>query len=36
MSTPSYEIRVQRLNETPDAPKIETPEQVSRFFTCIR
>jgi DNA repair protein RadC len=32
MSTPSYEIRVQRLNEVPDAPQIETPEQAVSYW----
>ena len=29
----SYEIRVQRLNETPDAPNISTPEEAVLYWT---
>lgn len=32
---PSYEIRVQRLNETPDAPKLETPETAYRYWQSV-
>ena len=28
----SYEIRVQRLNEMPDAPKIDCPQQAHRYW----
>jgi len=28
----SYEIRVQRLNETPDAPRIETPDETVKYW----
>ena len=28
----AYEIRVQRLNETPDAPKLETPEAAFKYW----
>ena len=28
----SYEIRVLRLNETPDSPRIETPEETVRYW----
>ena len=28
----SYEIRVQRLNETPDAPKLESPEAALKYW----
>jgi DNA repair protein RadC len=28
----SYEIRVQRLNESPDAPKVETPAQAAAYW----
>jgi len=31
----SYEIRVQRLNETPDAPKLETPESAFRYWQSV-
>ena len=31
----SYEIRVQRLNETPDAPKLETPETAFRYWQTV-
>jgi len=31
-SNSSYEIRIQRLNETPDAPRIETPEETVRYW----
>ena len=31
----SYEIRVQRLNETPDAPKLETPEAAYRYWESV-
>jgi len=31
----SYEIRVQRLNETPDAPKLETPETVFHYWQSV-
>jgi len=35
MNTSSYEIRVQRLNETPDAPRIETPEETVRYWETV-
>ena len=28
----SYEIRVQRLNETPDAPKLESPDLAFKYW----
>ena len=28
----SYEIRIQRLNETPDAPRIDTPDEAVRYW----
>ena len=31
----AYEIRVQRLNETPDAPKLETPEAAFRYWQSV-
>ena len=31
----TYEIRVQRLNETPDAPKLETPETAFRYWRSV-
>jgi len=31
----AYEIRVQRLNETPDAPKLETPESAFRYWQSV-
>ena len=31
----SYEIRVQRLNETPDAPKLETPDAAFRYWESV-
>ena len=32
---PSYEIRVQRLNETPDAPKIDTPAMAADYWKSV-
>jgi DNA repair protein RadC len=31
----TYEIRVLRLNETPDAPKLETPESAFRYWQSV-
>ena len=31
----TYEIRVQRLNETPDAPKLESPETAVRYWESV-
>ena len=31
----SYEIRVMRLNETPDAPKLETPETAFQYWQTV-
>ncbi len=31
----SYEIRVQRLNECPDAPKLETPENAFQYWQAV-
>jgi len=31
----TYEIRVQRLNECPDAPKLETPETAFRYWQSV-
>ena len=31
----TYEIRVQRLNETPDAPKLESPETAVRYWQSV-
>jgi DNA repair protein RadC len=31
----SYEIRVMRLNETPDAPKLETPETAFKYWETV-
>ena len=31
----SYEIRVQRLNETPDAPKLDSPEAAYQYWQSV-
>jgi hypothetical protein len=31
----SYEIRVIRLNETPDAPKLESPEAAYHYWQSV-
>src|SRR5271154_5873745 len=31
----AYEIRVQRLNETPDAPKLEAPETAFQYWQSV-
>jgi len=31
----TYEIRVQRLNETPDAPKLDAPEAAFRYWQSV-
>src|SRR5271154_2974898 len=31
----AYEIRVQRLNETPDAPKLEAPETAFQYWESV-
>jgi DNA repair protein RadC len=31
----AYEIRIQRLNETPDAPKLETPEAAFGYWQAV-
>jgi len=31
----SYEIRVMRLNESPDAPKLETPETAFKYWQSV-
>src|SRR5438067_7075360 len=35
MAASSYEIRVLRLNESPDAPKIETPDQAVGYWQSV-